>query len=325
MNVNQIITQRIIQQMKEALEKGEKFYWVRPFSEGAPEQPFSYEGSVPYRGINRLLLPAGEYLTYNKMNEISKKTGEDYHIRKGSHSHIAIYYGEIKIPTDEQDEESSVLKKGFLKYYRVFDRTDIINKDNEPITSKFDIKRYSHEEMEEKMMVALDKFNNMVERYCKDNDIEMIIVKDGASAYFSYNPSDDSKQIRMPDMANFQSVYDYIHTTAHEMIHSTGVKLNRELASKKNETSYSKEELIAEIGAEMIIQNLGIPDDSIHKTNTIAYIQSWISHLDNNPNEIVSAASKAEKACDFVLEYAKDLEKEELSNVKENKEKGEDR
>ena len=56
MNVNQIITQRIIQQMKEALEKGEKFYWVRPFSEGAPEQPFSYEGSVPYRGINRLLL-----------------------------------------------------------------------------------------------------------------------------------------------------------------------------------------------------------------------------------------------------------------------------
>lgn len=89
--------------------------------------------------------------------------------------------------------------------------------------------------------------------------------------------------------------------------------------------SYSKEELVAEIGAEMIIQNLGIPDDSIHKTNTITYIQSWISHLDNNPNEIVSAASKAEKACDFVLEYARDLEKEELSNVKENKEKGEDR
>ena len=40
--VAQIVTDKILQRMETAKEKKEKFYWVKPFAEGAPDRPYSY-------------------------------------------------------------------------------------------------------------------------------------------------------------------------------------------------------------------------------------------------------------------------------------------
>ena len=67
-------------------------------------------------------------------------------------------------------------------------------------------------------------------------------------------------------------------------------------------TEYSKEELVAEVGANMIMSALGIENDAAQK-NSIAYLQGWLQALKNDMTMIVSACSKAQKAADYILEH----------------------
>lgn len=78
MNVNKIITQKIIDRLQEAERTGEKFYWVKPFAKGCPKSfAVAYDTRDEYRGINRILLePSKEYLTFRKIEELNKKEQE---------------------------------------------------------------------------------------------------------------------------------------------------------------------------------------------------------------------------------------------------------
>ena len=59
MTVSEIVTNKIIEQ----LEKG-KIPWNKPW---ASANAINYVSRKPYRGINILLLDAGEYLTFNQV------------------------------------------------------------------------------------------------------------------------------------------------------------------------------------------------------------------------------------------------------------------
>ena len=54
------------------------------------------------------------------------------------------------------------------------------------------------------------------------------------------------------------------------------------------------------MGAAFLSNEAGILD-SIRFENSAAYLGSWINKLENDPRMIVSAASRAQKASDFVL------------------------
>ena len=87
--VSQIITETVLKRMEEAEKNGEVFYWVKPFSEGSPNKPYSYDTEIPYRGINRILLDNDEFLTFAKVQEMNKKKDAvQYHIRKGAKANI---------------------------------------------------------------------------------------------------------------------------------------------------------------------------------------------------------------------------------------------
>lgn len=317
--VAQIITERILERMAEAEKSGTVFRWVKPFSEGAPDRAYSYDNSVAYRGINRLLLENNEYLTFNKVQELNqKKDAPQYQIRKGAKGHMVCFFNTTPV-LDETTGEAIIdettgkeLKRGYLKYYRVFSREDVVRKDTgENLPSKFDFKHYSHEEMTEHMKEALDRFNRLFMYFCKKYDIEIQTIKDGTQAYFSHD-----MKIRVPSIENFNSLYNWVHTLAHELAHSTGIMLGRfkdeDIKSLEQiQQEYSKEELIAEISAEMLCNELHIPDDSETPDNTVAYIQSWSSYLKDRPNEIVSAAAKAETACAFIMDCLREMELEE--------------
>ncbi len=316
MTINEIVTNEIIERLNEARENGTKFYWVCPFSEGKPNQPFSYINLYPYSGINRLTLSPDEYLTYNMIQDVSKREKEPFFIRKGAKGHLVVYYNEMTLKDKETGEEvidaetGKPVTRGFLKYYRVYCREDVINTKGENLESKFPIKHYSHEEMTRKMREALNLFNNMVNEYCEAYHISTEITRDGTQAYF--NPTTNT--IRIPHMKCFQSLYEYVLTVAHEMTHSTMKPLNRNVLEstkdiQKAMQNYSKEELIAEIGAEMVAQNLGIPDDREYKENSIAYLQGWASYLQDQKAELISAACKAEQATELICSFAKEKEK----------------
>lgn len=320
-NVAQILTNTILEKMEQAEKEGTVFHWVKPFSEGAPDRPYSYDTEQPYKGINRLLLDNSEYLTFNMVQKLNqKKDSPQYQIRKGAKSKIVCYYNTVPVldedgkpQTDETTGEE--IKRGFLRYYRVFSREDVCNKENgENLPSKFHFKHYTHEEATERMREKLDRFNRLFNYYCRKHGIEVEVIQDGTQAYFCHDMT-----IRVPDISNFKSLYNWTHTLAHEMSHSTGMFLGRfeKMEEQDIETAMqtrSREELIAEIAAEMLVGELGIEDDSDTPDNTLAYIHSWADYLKDKPNEIISAAAKAENACNMIMECLKEMELEEEQN-----------
>ncbi len=61
------------------------------------------------------------------------------------------------------------------------------------------------------------------------------------------------------------------------------------------------EELIAEINSAFICAYLGY-ENTI--TDNVDYIDNWLSVMRNDKQFVILASSQAQKACDFILEFA---------------------
>ena len=112
-------------------------------------------------------------------------------------------------------------------------------------------------------------------------------------------------QIRIPGMSDFHSTSEYYATLFHELVHSTGhtSRLNREgisEAKQSDEIRYSKEELIAEMGASFLCAFTGIENPDLIN-NSAAYLQSWLQVFKQDKTMLVKAASQAQKAVDFII------------------------
>ena len=104
-------------------------------------------------------------------------------------------------------------------------------------------------------------------------------------------------------MEQFAALAEYYSTAFHELTHSTGhaSRLNRLTATAHfGNKEYSKEELVAEIGAAALVNHAGLETSSSFR-NSAAYVQSWLKALQNDKRLIVSAAGQAEKACSLIL------------------------
>ena len=89
------------------------------------------------------------------------------------------------------------------------------------------------------------------------------------------------------------------------MTHSTGhqSRLDRFRDSGSHafgSENYSKEELVAELGASALVNFLGLESKDSFRNNA-AYIQSWASRLREDSKLIVTASGKAEKAVNYIL------------------------
>ena len=88
------------------------------------------------------------------------------------------------------------------------------------------------------------------------------------------------------------------------MSHSTGHvnRLNRDTLTSNNahfgSHEYSKEELVAEFSAAMLCGVAGIDQATID--NSAAYIKGWSRCLKQDSKLIIQAASKAQRAADYI-------------------------
>ncbi len=131
------------------------------------------------------------------------------------------------------------------------------------------------------------------------NIIKNINVKyreEGDGAY--YNTLND--EIVIPKSSKFFDKYYYYATQLHEICHATGneKRLNRNFGNSKE--AYAKEELIAEISSSFLMQKLNIQTKNEHYDNHKSYIQSWIKILENKPQELFKAISKANEICEYI-------------------------
>lgn len=119
---------------------------------------------------------------------------------------------------------------------------------------------------------------------------------DSAQAY--YTPS--LHQITLPKREQFTSEIGYAETLSHELCHSTGHEslLSRDLKGWACQQDYAKEELVAEIGAAITLQRMGLKPEM---RSMAAYVKGWRDKISDDPKLIVSAASKADHASRMVL------------------------
>jgi antirestriction protein ArdC len=117
-----------------------------------------------------------------------------------------------------------------------------------------------------------------------------------------YRPSTDA--VGMPARNTFDSAEAYYSTLFHELTHSTGhsSRIGRDGIEKLNtfgSESYSKEELVAEMGAAMLVGVAGIERNTL--ASSAAYLKSWVDVLKADSRMVVFAASQAQKAADYIL------------------------
>jgi antirestriction protein ArdC len=276
-SVYEIVTSRILAE----LERGE-IPWHKPWRTLPPANLISKK---PYRGINVFLLALAGYgsqywLTFNQAKQLGGN------VRKGEHGTKIVFWKFDKFETETADGATEERTSAFLRYYTVFnlEQTDGL-----------------------KALLALPPAFPIesAEKIVKGTPNPPAFEQDAQAAYI---PSRDT--VTMPSRTAFDSQAEYYSTLFHELTHSTGhaKRLAREgfdTPQMFGSESYSREELVAEMGSAMLCGIAGIEQATIN--NSAAYLQSWIKRLKADSRLVVSAASAAQKAADYIRgESAKD-------------------
>lgn len=301
-NVYEIVAEQIIKMV----EAEGVLPWHKPWtcsSKLADDAIFgearSWANGRYYRGINQFVLGfGGQWATAKTIFD------NGGHIIKGAKATPVVFWsfmvkdeksGKLRPFDENKDNESD--KVPFLRYINVFkigrDTTDITEKefkekkDNSESENNFNANEYAEE---------------IINNYVSRETIDFSNAINSNRAF--YAPFAD--KVVVPNKNSFENASEYYSTAFHELTHSTGAKsrLNRDGIVKNDgfgNNLYSKEELVAEMGAAMLlhITNLNIPTTF---TNNVAYIQGWLKQIKEEPKILVFAASQAEKAVKFILD-----------------------
>ena len=113
-----------------------------------------------------------------------------------------------------------------------------------------------------------------------------------------YIPATDT--IRLPTLAQFDTAAHYYATRAHETVHWTGhaTRLARDLTARFGTDAYAAEELVAELGAAMWCAQTGLSAATRH--DHAAYLAAWLRVLRSDARALVTVASRAQAAIDWL-------------------------
>lgn len=122
--------------------------------------------------------------------------------------------------------------------------------------------------------------------------------KIGQSA--SYSPGLDV--IKISTAEGFEKTEMYYRTIFHEISHWTGHKdrLDRKIENGFGSDLYSKEELVAELGSQMLMDFCGI-DDSETLDISQGYINNWVQRFTEDIKLITECAKKAHEIFKFLV------------------------
>ena len=106
----------------------------------------------------------------------------------------------------------------------------------------------------------------------------------------------------MPSENQYATAEDFYRIIYHELGHASGhpKRLNRfeAFSNKFGDELYSKEELVAELCSSFLADRAGLTN---RQRNSNAYIRNWAESLRENQKWIMWAASRAEKAAEYIL------------------------
>lgn len=256
--------------------------WRRCYHVSQGDWCISHQTKKGYSMLNQFLLSEpGEYWTF----EQCKKEG--FSLRKGCKSRKVVFWKILEKESEDNDGEIHTKNIPFLKYYNVFHESDIVGLPPKPLEG------ISQEDRERRNAESILKADKIVENYLTANPDIRLITSDRTPCFI---PSQNT--ISMPEKCQFDSTEEYYSTLFHEMIHSTRKKVNRERLDGIE--GRSREELVAEIGAAFLCGNADIESEDVIKNNS-AYCAGWLQALRNNIKMLIWAASRSERAANYIL------------------------
>ena len=296
-NVYAKITARIVSALREGVVP-----WHQPWN-AAQGRPRNLISGKPYRGINLFLLSHQNegspfWLTYRQASQIGG------HVKKGAKGQTVIFWkfmgrkggaqdGEQDGQQDGQQDGGQGRKErgGFAmeRAYTVFNAAQCA----------------LPEAWAEKAQVVVPEMDpphkiTACEKIVAEMPGRPDITHGGGAAF--YRPSVDL--VTMPAPGSFEAPELYYSILFHELTHSTGHagRLNRATlvdALRFGDTNYSKEELVAEMGAAFLCGVAGIENRTTD--TSAAYIKGWLDKLSHDTRLLVQAASQAQRAADYIL------------------------
>jgi antirestriction protein ArdC len=272
----QAVTNKIIAQ----IEAG-TLPWEKPWADSATsfEWASNAVSGKEYRGINQWLLdaknyPSNKWLTFKQARDLGGN------VRKGEKGEMIVFFKPWKV-ADVNAASGDVVERTIplLRSFHVFNVAQCDNLPESIATTKRIDSLQDHE--------RIAKADAMMAR--------AEVIHGGDKAY--YRMSADT--ITLPARDQFKSIEAYYSVALHELTHWTGHKtrLDREYGKRFGDTAYAREELVAEMGAAYLCAAAGMQ----YQTQHAAYVNAWLSVLENDKRAIIMAASAAQKAADFVL------------------------
>lgn len=278
--------------------------WFKPFKDSTTLQWSAISSSgKPYRGINQFILSAkaidkgwvNKWYTFNQVDKL------DGRVNKGEKStdvylwkvNFAVeiagkiqYFPRIDdIPGHLQKQAKKAFYLQTFKVFSISQTTLPLDTPAQPIEVT-ELEADAHAEA-------------ILEAWAKE-----VTLKHSGQGRAYYSPQGDYIHMPAKTTEQWKSNGDYYKVFFHEAIHSTGhtSRLNRlDKTANFGSSEYSKEELVAELGALYLEAITGIQTAIDDFKNSQAYINGWISKLKSDPKLIMSASTKAHEAVDLIL------------------------
>jgi len=265
--------------------------WQRPWDAPLISMPYNESTGKPYRGGNVLnLMLAGytdpRWLTFNQAKERGYRVNKG---EKGSLIQTFRFHEEKQV----RDEQGKPVKDD--KGNAVIEQTKL----NKPIIRTFVV-------FNAEQMTGLPPLERTEHQWNGVEQIDKLLAASGAQIEHQsgnrafYSPALD--KIVLPLKEQFSDPERYYSTALHELGHWTGheSRLNRPFINAFGSEGYAREELRAEISSLLVGQRLGISHDP---GQHMAYVDSWVKILKEDPAEIVRACQDAEKIHNYLSVY----------------------
>lgn len=282
-DIYQQVTDRILELLDQGVAP-----WRQPIKPGGGGEghPRSLSTGKPYRGINVFLLAMTSWAHgygssyWATFNQVKKEGGL---VRKGERSTLVVFWKRATMDDRESGEEITV---PVLRHYNVF------NADQCEGVAAPDLASEVEEGVTFEPIAEADRIVNSYSG-------GPIVRHAGSIA--CYQPQVDI--VRIPEPIRFESPESYYATLFHELAHSTGhqSRLDRglgETIAPFGSPDYSKEELVAEMGAAFLCAAAGISPPTIEQS--AAYIDGWRKKFKDDKRLVVQAAGQGQRAADHI-------------------------
>lgn len=296
--------------LEEDVTNGGLMPWQKPW-DIKKGFPMNIAAKRLYRGINLFTLgriankfETAYFLTLKQASEVGVQ------LPKGEKAIPVYYWGRF----DKESIVSKSAKTGFVPIENV-NPDDLEIETNTmwflKYSNVFNIDQFGEEgsaKLREKFLPKMDK-----QTIYEAEDFIEVAADLLPQIVFGKKPNYNAEQdvIETYNSTAFDSPAKYYHTLFHLYSHALGHpnRLNRySLDNLPNfgENSFSKEELIAEITASILLAYCGI-DEEVN--NSTAYAKEWLKHLQNNMQDVFSAYTAAQKNADYLIGMVSMLKK----------------